>query len=507
MKITFIFGLVSILAIGCGDDDGGTDAGSDAGMDAPMVDANVDAGEDDAGEDDAGDIDAAVPEDPAYAFESRFAAGESSVAYNGQAFRHLLIDRLNAFIGGLTDDIDGATFTTAAEVTSALDFFYRFDSESNGAEEHGLELGLPTLQTTWDDVGAANLEGKTAGNDASTDHRDWNGGDFEGWTDASVLGGAPISTPTELIDAYFATLAANAEARAEGSQPTGPDGEILPVYVTAEGLDLQQLIQKTLLMAIAFSQGTDDYMDSDVADKGLLASNDQDGESPYSSVEHAWDEGFGYFGGPRDMDMYTDDELASAGGRDDWQGLHDTNGDGMIDLTSERAYHAAVNAAKRDRGATDATDFTADAFDALVAGRALLAGSDGALTTEQMTELEGYRDTVVTAWEMAIAATVVHYINDTLGDMDAFGTDEYSFEDHAKHWSEMKGFAIGLQFNPRSPLLEGTRFADLHGFIGDQPVLATADAGDISDYHAALVSARDLLRDAYGFSTANAEGW
>lgn len=500
MKIIFIIGLAGAFCFGCGDDDGGSDAGTDTGTDAasdaPMVDTAVDTNED-----------ASVPDNATYAFDSRFIDGESSVAYNGQAFRHLLIDRLNAFVGGLTNDVDSGTFTTAADVQSALNFYYRFDSDSNGSEEHGLVLDLPALQTTWDQVGAADLESKTAGNDSVTDHRDWNGGDFEGWTDASVLGDAPIGTPTELIDAMFATLAANAEARAEGSQPMGPEGENLPVFVTAEGLDLQQLIQKTLLMSVAFSQGTDDYLDSGTADKGLMASNDQDGESPYSPLEHAWDEAFGYFGAPRDGDQYTDDELASAGGRDDWQGLHDTNGDGMIDLRAERAYHAAVNAAKRDRGATDATDFTADAFNALIAGRTILAESDGALSSEQLTALEGHRDTLVMAWEMAIAATVIHYINDTLADMANFGTDTYSFVDHAKHWSELKGFAIGLQFNPRSPMLDGTNFTDLHGFIGDQPVLATAEASAISDYQAALMSARDLVRDAYGFSAANAEGW
>ena len=504
MKIIFnnVLGLslATIVALGCGDDDGGSDAG-DAAVDGPTpdvptIDANIDA-----------NLDGSMPQAPAYAFDSRFVDGESSVVYTGQALRHLLIDRLNAFIGGLSDDVDSGAFTTAADVVSACDFFYRFDSDSNGGEAHGLVLDLPTLQTTWDAIGAANLVDKTAGNDSSTDHRNWNGGDFAGWSDATVLGGAPIGTPTQLIDAYFATLGANAEARAEGAQPTGPDGENLPVYVTAEGLDLQQLIQKTLLMAVAFSQGTDDYLDSDVADKGLLASNDQADANPYSALEHAWDEGFGYFGAPRDMDEYTDDELASEGGRADWQGVHDTNGDGMIDLTAERAYHAAVNAAKRDRAAVDAIDYTADAFEALVAGRALLAASEGALTAEQMTELEGYRDTVVAAWEMAIAATVIHYINDTLGDMDAFGTDEYSFVDHAKHWSEMKGFAIGLQFNPRSPMNEGTRFDDLHTALGDRPVLAAADDAAIAAYRDALVSARDLLRDAYGFSNANAEAW
>ena len=32
------------------------------------------------------------------------------------------------------------------------------------------------------------------------------------------------------------------------------------------------------------------------------------------------------------------------------------------------------------------------------------------------------------------------------GDMDLFGTDDYSFDSHAAHWSEMKAFALSFQF-------------------------------------------------------------
>ena len=65
-----------------------------------------------------------------------------------------------------------------------------------------------------------------------------------------------------------------------------------------------------------------------------------------------------------------------------------------------------------------------------------------------MNELKAHRDAALSAWEKAIAATVVHYINDVIGDMEA---EDYSFYDHAKHWSEMKGFALSFQFNRRSP--------------------------------------------------------
>ena len=44
------------------------------------------------------------------------------------------------------------------------------------------------------------------------------------------------------------------------------------------------------------------------------------------------------------------------------------------------------------------------------------------LTDDQIAELQVYRDQAVGAWEKAISATVVHYINDVLQDMNKFGT-------------------------------------------------------------------------------------
>ena len=78
--------------------------------------------------------------------------------------------------------------------------------------------------------------------------------------------------------------------------------------------------------------------------------------------------------------------------------------------------------------------------------------------------------------------------------------DDYSFRDHAKHWSELKGLALGFQFNPRSPLGE-TDFAQLHELIGQAPALEGSTNADT--YRTKLLEARALLADRYGFAEAN----
>ena len=449
-----------------------------------------------------------------YSFESAFAPGESSVNYTGQTARHVLLKELTSTLGALTERIDSETFAANAEgdVIALLDYYFRFDGDSYGEETFQLTTTPATLQTTWNDISEGRqLVDKIAGNDSSTDHVDWTT-DFQGWSDASIAQyGGDITYPEGLVIAFFETIEANAIARTNGETRQGPGGEDLPVHVTASGLDLQQLTEKFINGALAFSQGADDYLDDDVDGKGLLADNlVQDGTTPWTALEHQWDEGFGYFGASRDYGNYTDDEIAAAGGRPEYaSGYHDTNGDGAIDLTSEYIFGASSNAAKRDLGAdaTAPTDLTEQAFDAFVRGRAIITSAAGReFTDAEFAALVEQRDLAVEAWEMALAATAIHYVNDTLGDMAKFGTAEYSFIDHAKHWSELKGFALGLQFNPASPVTD-EQFVQLHSLLGDAPVLPTATGDEIERYRADLIAARTLLGNAYGFGAATVENW
>ena len=486
--------LLTSLLVACGDSDPSTSP--DANSLSPDAIASADANE------------STVP--TLYRFESRFRAGESSISYSGQVFRQLLIAELTSYVAGLTTQVDTSP-PDDGDVLSALNFYFDFNSSTSGDTALLLAEGMdpPALQLTFNDVSSdKNLRDKLAGNDTTTDHKAWNTpSEFAGWSE----GGTDTDTPTKLVQYWFGLLDDLAFSRIGGA-PLDPDNNpIEKVYVTAKGQDLQQLIQKFLLGAVAFSQGQDDYLDNDVANKGLLSPNTQDDDKPYSKLEHAWDEGFGYFGAARNYGDYTDDELAGKGGRNEYQGYNDTDANNKIDLLAEFNFGNSTNCAKRDRSssASAPTDFTKTIFDAFIQGRHIIANAGDTLTSEEMTALVEQRDIASATWEQCVAATVIHYINEVIADMQTFETDDYSFEGHAKHWSELKGFALGLQFNPRSPMNEGTKFSDFHALVGDAPVLPNDIRGQnvISQYKMDLETARAILGTAYSFDGANVKGW
>ncbi|MEM6925651.1 MAG: DUF4856 domain-containing protein [Myxococcota bacterium] len=461
----------------------------DTGM---MADADTDTDTDsDTDADTDSDTDADLP--LGYAFGSRDDATVDSVVNDGQQLRHVLIADLKSFLSGLTADIDSTTFVpVAGDVTERLDFFFDFDSQTSGTVNHLVTTDPATTQTTYDDISTdKNLVLKLAGNDSSTDHRDWST-EFAGWTNAG--------SPEALIRSWFDAIDALAVDRANGIIPTTPAGTpIAKVFVDAEGRDYQQLIDKLLRVGITFSQGADDYLDDDVADKGLLTDHTQvaDGK-PYTVLEHQWDEGIGYFGISRNFAAWSDDDRLTT--------YVDTDGNGEIDLQTEKVWHAANNAAKRDVASATGTTFGDDAIAAFTAGRTLLATTTDALTTEQFAELQGHRDDAVEAWEKIIAATVIHYINVVVADQDQIGSPSYSFEDHAKHWGEAKGFAFAFQFNPRSPMTD-QQFADLHTALREAPIIQDGGAISLADYRANILAARDLVGTVYGFDPTDVAAW
>ena len=134
-------------------------------------------------------------------------------------------------------------------------------------------------------------------------------------------------------------------------------------------------------------------------------------------------------------------------------------------------------------------------------GRTLIAETNGALSEEAFEELKSLSDRAVLAWEKAIAATVIHYINDTVNDMNA---EEYDFYAHAKHWSELKGFALSFQFNRRSPM-SAEDFDALHSAIGVSPVFPTAVEAE--SYKEGLMTAREFVGNIYGFDPSDVETW
>jgi hypothetical protein len=453
-----------------------------------------------------------------YKFESKVTAGKSSVSYGGQVARQILLVQLTNYIGsGLKDDVEAGKFADKAAVVAKLMSLYAADSDAwelTKDEALSFSLDLPTLQGSISEVSSShkNLQGKIAGMDGatSTQHKDWTT-ELVGWNAKGSI------SPDGLVQHFFSMIGDNVQTdlngfkRFEGGDNTKP--EITKFYINENGVDLKQMTQKFLLGAVNFSQATDDYLDDETEGKGLKSDNvggDKKGTKDYTALEHQFDEGFGYFGAARNYNDYTDLEIRAKDGRDGWnKGYNDANGDGKIDLNSEYNFANSVNAAKRDVGSagnTTPTNLTKDAFDAFLKARNIINMEfGGAVTGEQETALLAQRDLAVKAWEKAISATAIHYINDVNKDLDllAAGSDDFSFSDLAKHWSELKGFAMNFQFNPNSPV-DADKFAELHDLIGMAPVLTAAD---VPAYKTKLATARTLLKDAYGFDDENVTKW
>lgn len=435
---------------------------------------------------------------------------KSSVSYSGQTARHILINDFKTYLGK-----DPGLSTSDAVLADVLEkFIYRNESTDlsyKTRDKSAADLDDSTTFTVKGDLAVLqtkyatdkNLVGKIAGQDKSS-HLQYT---FIGWDAQSVTDAADADKP---LAALFDMLTQYSQTAANASSvsiplPSDQSASLDSTYVNAKGIDFQQLINKFLLMSITFSQGTADYLKTDFGKAESNSKAAKDGKA-YTTAEHKWDEAFGYLGAAINMPAFTDLEARAKSGRDEYKnGYFDINKDGKVDIGSELNLGQAVNCAKRDIGATKTqTDYTKDVFDAFYNGRKLINDAKGDLKTEQLTELDGYAKTAALTWEKCIAATSVHYINEVIADLDYDDLD--GFKSLAKHWSEMLGFTIGLQFNPESPLSE----ADLKSILADMgmaPVLADGSqnggsAADdpiqaIADYKAKLVAARDKLANAY----------
>jgi hypothetical protein len=377
---------------------------------------------------------------------------------------------------------------------------------------------------TYGDISSGkNLDGKIAGGDGAGGGETSKliGDEFFGWE--TGLDDTPL--PIELVYSWMDALALEAT---DGVDPTitiadGTEVNIGTPLISKDGVHYRQLIQKFLSVAVNFSQGANDYLRTDFSSESSLAAYK---DKTYSTGAHKFDEGFGYYGASRDLNDYTDDEAAGKGGRAEYgNGYYDSNGDGLIDLRSEFVFGHAQNCAKRDRKKNAEgvayTDFSKEAMDAFLVGRRILENAEaaGELTEAANEALQAQISIAAKTWEKCIAATVVHYINDVSADMADFSGENFADLDNfinlTKHWGEMKGFALGLQFSPLSPFRDGSTDKSVDdmkrvlSLMGDAPVMpngsqngqaaAVGSAEAITNYLSDLEEARTILAEAYAF--------
>ena len=513
------------------------DASESADTDRDNIGDNADncldaANEDQTDSDVNGKGDACDPMPEVYAYtNSIYSPGteSDSVSYTGQTARHLLISGMVDYMEAMEESGQIKT-----QYMTDLEFFMSGD----GADGASTGFVLKNGESDGSDVDDAatygavssgkNLDGKIAGGNGES------GGEtsklidneFFGWSDGLALGSLPI----DLVDLWIDQLATQASDGISVTISTvDGDANVSSVQYDAHGRNQRQLLQKFLLGAVTFSQGTNDYFQADFAAQITV----QEGSKNYSAGEHNYDEAFGYYGAARDNKAYSDAEARAKSGRDEWKnGYYDTDANGLINPRSEFNFGNAQNCAKRDVGSaenTNPTDLSTEAMNAFLAGRQILsnAANAGSLSTSEEAALASHIKAAALAWEKCIAATVIHYINDVTTDMGAYSEGRFAtvdnFTDVGKHWSEMKGFALGLQFSPFSPFRDETvTEVDLNSLktvlaaLGDAPMLADGSQGGVSAgdtdtaiaaYISGLASARQTLQAAYGFDADNVAGW
>ena len=387
-----------------------------------------------------------------YVFNSRFSEGESSVSYSGQVVRNLLVNDIKTQCG--TDAGSGNPATLLSMMAN------------DNADQAILAAdGLTTVQTKYHDISTSHLNDRL---DAVSDY---------------TIPGYEANAGT-LLNGWLNELAASGKTR-------------------ANGVRLDQMIQKTLWGAVAYWQGTSKYM-SKIPDDDNSVSDDGD---PYTAMEHHWDESFGYFGAARDYNTgYTDDDDRKSGP------YNDSNGDGSIDFKSEFNSGWAVTAAKRDlcSGCDVNHDFTKTIFDAYLEGRTLIYNQ------APLDEILVQRDLILNEWEKVVAAVSIHYVNDVAADIAAIITAadttaapmSDATADYENHWGEMRAYAHGLMYNDFK-VISDDNLNRILGVMGTAPVYPeNGDFTAMQDYHDALVGeVRAIFKASYGFSDANVANW
>jgi len=528
------------------DGDGAGDACDDDQDGDELLNADdncpLNANADQADADVNGEGDACDPMPTTYAFINTYFSSDenSSVNYDDQTAEQVLISDMTYYMTTMLSD-DGTK--TEDTVKADLNFFvYGANGDINKATLIGTyiadaaNVSLKDADTYGDIAVDSSLYKKIAGGCGSDcgEVLALIDGEFFGW-DRSDSEGNLIATPLMLVDDWIATQASMA-SDGDAVQITDAEGVISSANVNtdAHGRNYGSLITNFLMGAVNFSQATNDYF---INDFGSQLSTDGGGDSPnnFSESEHAFDQGFGYYGAARDNLDYTDLEVQAESGREGWQyGYHDTDADDMIDLRGEYNFTYAKNCAELDVGSSAGptpTDFSSEIMNSVIAARQIISNAANKaspdLSEAENTKLQDHIKMASVVWEKCIAASAIHHVNGVIA-----GVGEYTggapssldnFEMVAKHWSDLKGLALSLQFSPVSPFRDSESSVNLDDLktilqnIGDAPVLADgsqngiATTGTAADaayaYVGKLVFAREILQEAYGFSDANTLAW
>jgi hypothetical protein len=249
-----------------------------------------------------------------------------------------------------------------------------------------------------------------------------------------------------IFEVYMQHIAAASQSTVNGAE--GVAGVVVSsnepnkkYLCDAQGVEWTQVIEKGLMGALIYYQSVAVYLSADKIGSGVDNSNVVDGQG--TSMEHAWDEAFGYFGVPKDFP---------------------TNTNGV------RFWARYCN----DRNAL--LDCNKTIMNAFIKGRAAISNKDYVTRDAQVVII---RD----AWERVIAATIISYVNSTKSKI----TDD-AIRNH--NLSEVKGFLMNFKYNPTKKM-SNAEITELETLLG-------------TNYYAVSISNLDQIKEKLS-STYNLE--
>lgn len=229
-------------------------------------------------------------------------------------------------------------------------------------------------------------------------------------------------------------------------------------YVSADGLEYNQLLAKSLIGALFADQAINNYLSTAVLDAGTnQEDNDadavEDGKN-YTSMEHKWDEAYGYLYGAAEGKSY----LLS-----------------YIDQVAENENYSTV---------------AEEIKEAFILGRAAIVAKNYTLRDEQAEIIRANVSKV-------IAVRAIHYLQ---AGKDLLAADDFGGAFH--DLSEGLGFVYSLQFT-RKPNAVAAYFtkADVDGFFDD---ILENDNGLWNVSGTTLDAVSNEIADAFGLNLEEA---
>jgi len=286
------------------------------------------------------------------------------------------------------------------------------------------------------------------------------------------------------------------------------------------GYNYTQLISKFAMGAVFYHQAVDNYLDEKLsADKKPNNKPYKEGKH-YTGKEHVWDEAWGYWGAAAHTLKLTPKESYEVAKMKNLAAA-DANGDGLVDLKSEMTFAHAYYASSFDKGGK--TNYLETITKAFIDGRQIITDANGeVLTDAQRGKLVNLAGVIGSNWEKVIAEAVFKYAGSVYNDitkleelMASNSDTSKTFKTYAKHWGELKGFALSLQTGKYNLGETGTKLNRLIGFgpilLNSSQVMGVNSSGDYikdegsswGEYKLHMLKVQKLMVDAFQVKARN----